>query len=463
MEAMNRSLFFAVLTFTLVMHGQSEEWLKRGLQRFNEKLFSEALAAFDRFKEVAPKDPRPYFYSGMVLAGQRRFQEAASELKHAMRLAPEHAAYPLGFADVASQSGQDEAALEALDVLEQEKYTNQLSAEGLWLLSQVYYRLGKFEDALRVLKAVEKKGAHEYAIDSRRGDIYLNMGEVDRALQSYQEAIQRSADPGPTYYGIGVASWLKNELRASREALLKAVERNPSHPEYLHLLGVVSLDLNEPEKAIEYLRRAEHAGAQFPKIYDALGRAYRRTGNTEKAREYLKRFQEIDSARQGQVTQRQEAQQLIVQAAEHSSRGEAKEARLLLEQAIVLDSDHWEAHRDLARIYLSSGDLSRAYRHLSSLEHTAPDDFEIQFLMASYWYQRRNLDRALSYAEKAKAQWPGDAELRNLLGNIYFRLDRAEKALEEYRAAVRSAPERSDFQLNYQSLSRKLSAQSSKD
>jgi Tfp pilus assembly protein PilF len=62
----------------------------------------------------------------------------------------------------------------------------------------------------------------------------------------------------------------------------------------------------------------------------------------------------------------------------------------------------------------------------------------------------------LEFAAKAKALQPSYPDLRNLLGNIYYALGELEKAKEEYSSAMNLAPGRSEFRLNFESVSRKL-------
>src|SRR4029453_4657539 len=89
-----------------------------------------------------------------------------------------------------------------------------------------------------------------------------------------------------------------------------------------------------------------------------------------------------------------------------------------------------------------------AHPHLLKMEQIDSYSVEGNYLMALYCYQNEQFARAVASAERARSVQPGYAEVRNLLGNIYLRLAQPEKALEEYRAAVRLAPARSDFRAN---------------
>jgi cytochrome c-type biogenesis protein CcmH/NrfG len=76
------------------------------------------------------------------------------------------------------------------------------------------------------------------------------------------------------------------------------------------------------------------------------------------------------------------------------------------------------------------------------------------YLLARYYYLRKEIEKARLYAEKVRQSRPAHAELRNLLGQIYLGLNQPQKARDEFQAAVRLAPERADFRENLQKLER---------
>jgi len=259
----------------------------------------------------------------------------------------------------------------------------------------------------------------------------------------------------PPHFGAGVVLRLQNKPDAAKEAMLQALQLEPSNPEFLWQLAEVCLTLNEPDQALQYLTHIENnSESPPPEIYRLLGDSYRRLGDPEKSREYLNRFQELSLALQEKQTRNQETLSLIARGEEKLQENAVDEAKRLFEQALQKDSDHWLAHSYLAKIYLASGFPQFSYRHLSRMEELNPESVEGNYLLASYWYRRGDFQQARRYAEKTKARYPGSGALRNLLGNIYLELSQPDKAIQEYAAAVRLNPERSDFRSNYESLRR---------
>jgi tetratricopeptide (TPR) repeat protein len=427
---------------------QAEDWLAEGKKLIAERRFADAVVAFKHLKQAAPEDPRAYFFSGIALAEAGQLSAAAAELNEAVRLDPAQPEYALSQANVLVRLGQKALAVKALAVFENEGYASRLSAAGLWLLADIHYRLGKNQESLRALQLLASRTPEDSRIDFHRGQIYKIMGNLDLAQEAFAKSIKNSADNPAAYFELGRILEQRNDMNAAKEALLEAVKQDGANPEYLHGLGAVCLALGEVDEAIGYLERAEPSGAAFPKIYYALGQAYQRKGDRNKAAKYLAKVQETNLAQRKKEVRDHGELTLITLGEKQLEQGNTAEARALFEEVLQANPDNWHAHEYLARMFLSSGDRPRAHQHLLKMEQIDSHSVEGNYLMALYCYQNEEFARAAAYAERARSVQPGYADVRNLLGNIYLKLAQPEKALEEYRAAVRLAPARSDFRAN---------------
>ncbi len=433
-------------------HAQAEVLLDEGLQLLAKGRLNETVDAFNRFKQIAPEDARPYFYSGMALAEAKRLSDAASELKEAVRLAPDRPEYRVLQGDVSCRIKQKAAAATALAIFEKPGYTEQLAPVWLKLLADVYYRLGKAKDALGILDLLAERTPNDPDIDLNRGRVYVLLKRSNLALESFKKSIEKSATNPVAYFELGKVYYERNELPAAREALLEAVSQDAANPEYLYKLGVVCLARGEVEEAIQYLKRAEPSAFTLPEIYNALGRAYRQNADRAKADAYLKKFQEVTLANRKKDDWKWAVERLIYQGEMQLDGGNKEAAKALFEEAIQADPNRWDGHGYVAEMLLNSQDWQLAYPHLAKMEEIDPDSVVGNYLMATYWYKRKDFERALVYAEKVKVSRPGNSELRNLLGNIYVGLGQKEEALQEFEAAVRLAPDRPDFRANLRSI-----------
>ncbi len=452
----NRSMVLVLALWALVGVGGvlAQDCVEPGKGYLKENRIAEAMTAFDRCKQANDQDAGAYFYTGIALAAEGNLIEAVIELERAVELDPENVEYALGLADILVGVGQWAPAEEVLSLFDQPDKLDQLEPAQVWLLSDLYYRAEKFEQSMAMLDRIGAEDPDDARVDFRRGQIHMDGSNLDEALVYFRKAAEGMSESGPPLFGAGVVLRLQNRLDEAKQEILRAVELEPSNIEFLWQLAEVCLGLNQSQEAVEYLHRIENSDTPFLEAYRLLGDAYRRLGDQARAQEYLDRFQSLSKSQQEAVALDEEIQSMIARAEEKLQEDQIDEARGLFQEALEKAPDNWLAHSYLAKIYLSSGYPQFAYEHLSQMEKVAPESVEGNYLLGQYWYQQRDFLQAQSYAEKAKAQYPGSGALRNLLGNVYVELGQLEKAVEEYAAAVRLAPERSDFQRNYEVLLR---------
>lgn len=426
--------------------GKTEDELEQGIKLVSGGRYIESLAAFNQFKQSAPQDSRPYFYSAMALREAGRLNDAALELQEAVRLLPRKVEYLVLQASVLTQLEQNNAALDALATVEKEG-SAQLDAAWLKVLAQTYLRLWKADDALRVLALLGERGPKDASVDFDRGKAYIAKGQLGLAREALKKSVEKESTHNPgAYFELGRILYQEGELEASKTALVKAVEQDKDNPEYLFQLGVLCLARDEVDEAISNLQRAEPAASAFPGIYLSLGRAYRVKGNRTRADEYNKRFQAATTAQREKEDKNRTVDRAIAQGERQLDEGNEAGARSLFEQAALADPNRWEPHGYLAEMLLESGDLDHAFPHLETMEAIDPDSVVGNYLMAKYYFGRKDFERARTYAERVKLSRPANSELRGLLGSVYEKLGRAADAVREYEVAVRLAPGRADFQ-----------------
>ena len=431
---------------------QSKDWLTEGKKLIAGGKFAEAVVALRRCKETTPEDARPYFFSGLALAELGRLVSSASELTEAVRLDPLQPEYALSLANVLTQLKQKSSAIKALASFEEREYENRLTTSGLWLLGDVYYRLGKEDEALRVFDLIVKRDPKDPRVDLSRGQIYKKKGQLDLAEQSFRKSIQKASHNAIGYFELGKLLEQRKEMTASRNALLEAVRQDEKNPEFRQELGAICLALNLVDDAIRFLEPVELSAPAFPQIYYVLGQAYLRKGDKIKASLYLRKVQDANSAQQKKKIQDQNELTLITMGEEKLEQGNGPEAAELFNQVLQANPNNWHANEYLAEMFLASEEWDLAFKHIAMLEQIDADSVEACYLMAVYCYHQKQYDRGRSFAEKARSIQPGHADLRNLLGNIYLKLGMPNQALREYSAAIRLAPDRADFQANYESL-----------
>ena len=425
-----------------------ESSLAKGIQLLKQGQFSESIILFNHYKQTNPQDARPYFYAGLGLVEAGHLSAAALEMDEAVRRDPQRPEYLVFQANLFARLKQKPPAEATLEHLQKLGAVERLEASWLWMLSDVYYRMERFPDALRLLDLLEKRNPNDARLDLNRGQAYVFQSQFDAAQEAFRKSLTKHPSNSLAHFELGKLLYLRNDLPAAKKALLEAVRLEQNNPQYLQKLGAVCLALKELDEALLSLERAAALDQNSSQIYYSLSQAYQRKGEREKAAGLMKQFQELKRREDG----KEEEERLLARGERLLDEGKEDEARAAFEQLLQTAPDNWTARAYLAEIFLAQSDWQKAGPHLEKMEMLEADSVVGNYLLARHWYLRREFARARSYAEKVKQSRPAHAELRNLLGQIYLGLGQRDQSRQEFEEAVRLAPARADFRANLSQL-----------
>lgn len=449
-----RSALFLLLLCSLSSPLAAQDFKTQGLEVLEKGDYDRALVLLDCFKQQDPKDPEAFLYSGLALKRAGRLKDAEIEFNESINLQPREPRVVLPLARAVDEMGYPQVASSLLAGLHS---AGQLDQEDLRLLADLLFRQQKLDEALKVLKEHSPRTPEE---KNRRllleGEIEMRMGNLEEALVAFETVAQDQPGNAQAFFGLAQTSYRGNNPEAAERMAREALDREPDNASFYHVLGMACLRLEKTEEAIRYLERAVQLEPETARFYFDLGDAYRRAGEREKAREALVRYQTLHREEENRRNRAQRVLQLNNQAQQELQSGAIAQAVATFQRVLEADPDDWTAHNFLAKIYLSSGRGALGLTHAQKLLELDAESSEAHYLMAFYWSQRRDYQRARTFAERSKDLRPGDPNLRNLLGNIYFALKEQEKALEEYAAAMRLAPDLSEFRMNYEALAARL-------
>lgn len=438
------------LVLTLAAFFQSpEDQLNRGITLIKEKRFTEAVSLFNQVKQNNPQEARAYFYTGMALTESGRLTAAALELSEAVRLDAQRPEYRIVQANIFARLKQSSHAKDTLETLTAVA-TEKLEASWLWLLVDTYYRVERLEDTMRMLDLMEKRFPDDPRLDLNRGQVYSLQNKFDLALNAFRRSAAKHPENALVHFELGKLFYQRDDLPAAKSSLLEAVRLEKNNPQYLQKLGAVLLASSKLDEAIAYLERAAAIEPDSVEINYSLSQAWRRKGERQKASQFIDKFQELKHREE----KTEQLERVLARGERLLDEGKNEEARASFEEVVQADSSNWTAHGYLAEMFLDAGEPQRAWPHLSRMEELDRESVVGKYLTARYWFARTELERAREYAETVKQSRPAHAQLRNLLGQIYLGLKQPEKAKEEFKAAVRLAPDRQDFRENLQKLER---------
>lgn len=92
-------------------------------------------------------------------------------------------------------------------------------------------------------------GKHEY----RQGVKQLEKGKYEEAVSHFEKAVEKEANVGDSYRGIGIARWELEDFEGSGDAFLKALENGSEETGTIYnFLGACMMKLDRPSEAASY-------------------------------------------------------------------------------------------------------------------------------------------------------------------------------------------------------------------
>lgn len=131
--------------------------------------------------------------------------------------------------------------------------------------------VGDYSNAEKILKSMIKNDDEYYL---KFGDICLETGKLDEAINSYQKAIEINPILDGVYNNLGVAYTKKNETDEAINCYKKAIELNPNNAEPYCNLGVAITKNNQIDAAIENYLIALNINPNYATACFNLGLSY---------------------------------------------------------------------------------------------------------------------------------------------------------------------------------------------
>ncbi|RME60209.1 MAG: tetratricopeptide repeat protein [Candidatus Dadabacteria bacterium] len=153
-------------------------------------------------------------------------------------------------------------------------------------LAEAYYKSGRNEDSVRVLKGILNEDENNLAAVKLLGSVYLQMKMLERAELAFRKGMRLA--PSDIFIRTNLASVLiQKEQPSLAEDVLKGLKGKVSDSKYYSVLGWAQLKLGKYEEAEKNLKKAVELDATNAIAHNNLGVLYQRMG---RQREALKEF-----------------------------------------------------------------------------------------------------------------------------------------------------------------------------
>ena len=395
----------------------------------------EARAQFAEVVRLAPQIAEGREALGVVLLELNKPGEAIPQLEAAARVKPNDQGIETNLAYALARSGQPakamprfEAALRlaanakqpALDATFHDSYARALAATG------------RQSEALEQFAAEEKITGPRADLDDAIGSVEAQMGQWDKARQSFEQAI--SADPSyvRARVHLGVLYRQQRDLAASIDALETATRMQPPNADAFLEYGRSLAAAGRDDSAETAFQEALKLNPTLPGASADMAMTLQRLGRQQEAIPWFEKALAADPHNVMVLTNLGLAQTLT---------GHAKEALDCFARAQAENPKDATVYKDrgVAHIQLSAFDESiDDFKAALALD---PNDPQIHYDLGLAYKFKDRMEDAIAELKRAAEMDPQLEDPPYTLGITYMQMGRLDDAAVELRKAVALSPE----------------------
>ena len=220
-------------------------WNLVGVSAAQNRMFDEALIAFNKSKFLEPNYVETYNNIGNVLREKNMLDDAIKAYEKAILLKPDYA----------------------------DAYSN---------MSATLIDQGKLDEALEACKKAILYNPNSELAYNNMGAILKDQIKFEEAIQAYKKAILLKPDYADAHSNMGVALKNLNKLDDALEAFKKSISLKPNSASYHNNIGNTLKDLGKLNEAIKSYKDAISLKPDFATAHKNLSFAYLNKGDLKK-------------------------------------------------------------------------------------------------------------------------------------------------------------------------------------
>lgn len=320
-----------------------------------------------------------------------------------------------------------------------------LRANDVWAhngLGLCFLSLKDYESAIKHFKQAVRHSSPKYSIYYfNLGVAHSNLGEHDKAIENYEEALNLDPDDYKTLAGLGDSKVRKKQYEDAIKHFDKAISLNPEpNPDDYEGLGDAYRKLGKSKEAIENYKKALKINPKYDMGFNGMGLVFLSEGKNQEAADKFK-------------------QAIIINPnnfAYHSNLGIAlakmgklNDAMDSLKKAVELNPKDNISYESLGLCYHRLGLFSRAIEQFEAALNIKQLPLYYSDIGVSYRSQK-NWEKAFEYLKKARELDPTNKIILsdlvfayNAKGTEHYKNKEDDKAIEYYNRALQLEP-RSD-------------------
>jgi putative PEP-CTERM system TPR-repeat lipoprotein len=267
--------------------------------------------------------------------------------------------------------------------------------------------------------------------------------KFDQAQSTLEPLVRMNANDPETNFLAGRLTFALGNYERAEEHLLKVLKIAPDHSQTHLLFGSVNFAQQDFEQAAYYIAKYL---STVPENLDArklLGRAYMLLGQQDEAQATLQKGLGEKGA--------EDAELLALVGLSQLQGGDTASGIEGLEHALKVDPKKASLRRELAKAYISTGEIDHAIQELKTILTKDGREEQTQVLLVIAYLRAGNFSQAINTVLDLQAMSPNDPAVLTLAGNVFAASDDKPEARKYFSKALQL---RSGFVPATMSLSR---------
>ena len=390
-----------------------------------EKKWKEAESAFREALRLNPElGAGPHMHLGVVLVEEKQFEEGLIELNRALQLAPGNAVVEFQLGRGLAAVGKDD---EAIPHLEAALKGSQRMPGAALELGMAIQRQGRQEESIPLFRQAIEQQPHNATALANLGLALTQTGKAAEAVPFFQRALAETPNDPVVHEDLGVAELQQSHFDEAIAQFEQARTLDAQNPQLHYDLGLAYKLKDRVDDAVKELTTAARLAPELPDPPYTLGILYMQTGKLAEAAMQLRAALAL---RPGNADAWAELGSILKQL---DRRDEAEAA---LRKAVELAPNQPGAHITLAAVLSEQGKTQEAAAErkvAAGLSRTAVNHQRAQLSTnaGNQSLQRGEIGEAVQRYLEAIAADPGYAEAHRQLAVAYERQGRNDDAKAE--------------------------------